>query len=174
MELTPEEQFNAEPPEKMIPRMFAEGFEREAVIETLIQLAWPPEEATYLVDAYLAKREGRPPPHRPDIIRNTPATITVLSAFGFVGAAMSTVTIVDPVWWRSNGALTACLLASVVIKTICYVGLLRMKRWAVIGYALQFVALMIPIWISGRWNPESCIFSLGVLAAGTAYWSHMK
>jgi hypothetical protein len=174
MELTPEQKFNAEPPEKMIPRMFAEGFDREAIIDTLIQLNWEPEEAAYLVDAHIAKLEDRTPPPRPQVTYNTPAAITVLCAFGFAGAAMTAVAVVSPATWENQFWFPLSLVASIVIKAICYTGLLRMRRWAMVAYAVFFVTLQIPVWISGYWNPESCIFSMGILATGTAYWSQMK
>jgi hypothetical protein len=49
-----------------------------------------------------------------------------------------------------------------------------MRAWAVVVYAVFFLALQVPFWLSGHWNPESCLYSLAVLAVGRVYWAHMK
>jgi len=175
MELTPEEQFNAEPPEKMIPRMFAEGFEREAIIETLIQLAWPPEEATYLVDAHVAKVEGRPmPPRLPVTTGKPPPVIVVLCALGLAGIAANFAVLSSSPIREINPKLPAYLALAGLAKTICYLGLLRMRRKAVIGYLAVFLVDQLSVTVTGYWNPGSCIFSLGVVFTSIAYWSKMK
>jgi uncharacterized membrane protein len=49
-ELTPEEKFNAENPERMVPRALREGRSREAIIADLVRLDWTPAAAAALVE----------------------------------------------------------------------------------------------------------------------------
>jgi hypothetical protein len=49
-ELTPEQQFNAENPERMVPRSLREGRSREAIVADLIQLDWSPAAAEAFVE----------------------------------------------------------------------------------------------------------------------------
>lgn len=174
MDLTPEEKFNAEPPEKLVPRMFAEGFNREAIVSTLIQLDWEPAEAAYLVDSYIAKQEGRMMPPRLPVKQTTPESITILCALGFVGAAATTGTVLSPEV-RSVGIwYSAYLLATAIIKVACYLGMMQMRRWGVTAYFAFFLADQVVTLTTRTWNPVALIYSLGLLALGRAYWPHMK
>jgi hypothetical protein len=173
-ELTPEQKFNTKSPDVMVPKMLEEGASRDEVVAALIQLDWEPEEAAYVVDAQIAKEKGLLPPPRPNVTRKTPAAITVICAMGFAGIAMTSVTVVTPTIWDGPPGYPRYLAASIVIKAICYAQMLRMQRWAVLFYLIYFLAVQIPVWVSGYWSPEACIFSLGILAVGQTYWAHMK
>jgi hypothetical protein len=49
-ELTPEQKFNAEPPEHMVPRVLREGRSREAIKADLVKLDWSPAAADAFVE----------------------------------------------------------------------------------------------------------------------------
>jgi hypothetical protein len=174
MELTPEEKFNAPPPEKLIPKLLAEGADRDTIVTTLIELDWEPAEAAYQVDSYLTKQEGRAMPPRLPVEQSTPVGIVVLCALGFVGAAATAREAMFPEARAAGNWHPIYLLATAIIKPVCYIGMLRMRRWGLIAYFVFFLLDQAVTLLARTWNPLSLIYSLGLLALGRAYWIHLK
>lgn len=174
MEFSPEDKFNAEPPEKMMPRMFAEGFTKEEIIQTLTELDWSQNEASYLVESYLAKKEGRAMPPRLPFTGKPSFALIILCSMGFVGIILSMVLACTPQTAKISPNLPVYLFITCPLKALCYLGILQMRRFAVLGYFVLILADVFTTPLTGYWEPSSIIFSFGTLLTGFAYWNRMR
>jgi hypothetical protein len=93
-ELTPEQRFNAENAERMVPRALQEGRSRESIMAELLRLDWSPSAAKALIERVardLERYQGSPN-ERAELLRDCRKQMClglVLGILGLVATGMS-------------------------------------------------------------------------------------
>ena len=105
-ELTPEQKFSAESPEKMVPRALLQGRNREDLVTELVRLDWPPKAAQALVErvARDIERYRASPGSRAELVRECRRQFVgglLLAILGLVASGWSAFVALlgfSPVW----------------------------------------------------------------------------
>jgi hypothetical protein len=116
-ELTPQEKFNAESAETMVPRALLAGRSREDIVAELVRLDWAPEQAQALIDrvARDLERLRASPESRLALVNESRREMLLglgLLVFGlFVTGVglLSAMTGLMPVWFLASGVIVTGL-----------------------------------------------------------------
>ena len=116
-----------------------------------------------------------PPPLPTEETSNTrPTAITVICVIAFIGALL-TVPLIFMDVARKIGAWYPPLLAfSAVFGVICFVGLWKMKRWALFAYTAFCVINQIVMLVMGIWSVFALLIPGIVIAIGFKYLPRMR
>jgi len=102
--------------------------------------------------------------------RTPPTLLAVMCILGFIGVALSPLTLFKPPWTTALGAWSwPYLLSHQVLLAAALTGLWKMKRWGLTLYALSILESQLFLIAIGHWSVVSLVFFAAIFSIPLYY-----